>query len=83
LAFENLLRRKLGNKAASILTPKNLAGALNKFDSIKRDFNPMDGDYEAEYEIYLRGAPEMPHIGLEEGHLKLTKYGKVSSRLAK
>jgi hypothetical protein len=43
----------------------------------------MDGDCDAEFEIHLRGAPEMPHIGLEEGYLKLTKYGKFSSRFAK
>lgn len=46
---------------------------MKEFDTIKREFNPLDGDCEEEFEIPLRGAPEMPHIGLEEGHLKLTK----------
>jgi hypothetical protein len=55
------------------LTAKALPEALKEFDSIKREFNPLDGDCESEFEIPLRGAPEMPHIGLEEGHLKLTK----------
>jgi len=70
--FENLLRRRLGLSAALILNAKVKAETLKKFDSIKRRFNPFDGDCETEYEIPLRGAPEMPHIGLEEGHLKLT-----------
>ena len=76
LGFENLLRRKLGSRAKQILIPKTLQGALNRFDLIKREFNPMDGDFESGYDIYLRNAPELPHIGLEEGHLKLTRYAQ-------
>jgi hypothetical protein len=72
--FENLLRKRLGKDADRVLTKKNLSAALEKFDTIKRQFNPIDGDCHEEYEIYLRGAPELPNIGLSENHLKLTKY---------
>ena len=72
--FENLIRKKLGTKADSIIT-LNIASELNKqFDSIKRNFDPYDPDCESVYEIPMRNAPEMPNIGLEEGYLKLSEY---------
>lgn len=73
LGFEILLRTKLGKYADSILNLKNLAAALEKFDTIKREFNPLEGDVQDEYEIYLRGSPELPDVGLTENHLPLKK----------
>jgi hypothetical protein len=72
-AFEALIRNKLGNKADSIITTKVAAEINNKFETIKRKFDNSE-DADAEYEIPLRNAPEMPHIGLEEGYLKISKY---------
>jgi hypothetical protein len=37
------------------------------------EFDPFEDDCEEEYEIHVKGAPEMPEIGLEEGYLKLSK----------
>jgi hypothetical protein len=68
-----LIRNKLGPKADSILTKKAAVDCLKNFENIKREFNPYDQDCENEYEIPIKGAPEMPEIGLEEGHLKLSK----------
>src|SRR5579862_4019252 len=61
--FETLIRNKLGNKADSIITPKVAAEINSKFDTIKRQFDYYDKDGDPEYEIQLRNAPEMPHIG--------------------
>ena len=72
-AFETLIRNKLGNKADSIITPKVAAEINSKFDTIKRQFD-NDDEGDSEYEIQLRNAPEMPHIGLEEGYLKIPRY---------
>ena len=47
---------------------------MRQFDTIKKDFDPFEEECEQEYEIPIRGAPEIPEIGLEEGHLKLSKY---------
>jgi hypothetical protein len=47
---------------------------VRQFDTIKKEFDPFEGDCEEEYEIPIKGAPEMPEIGLEEGYLKLSKY---------
>jgi hypothetical protein len=73
LGFERLIRNKLGAKADTILTKKTAVECLRYFESIKREFNPYDPDCENDFEIPIRGAPEMPEIGLEEGHLKLSK----------
>lgn len=72
--FENLIRGKLGNKADSIINIKVAAEISNKFDTIKRQFDYTDSEGDPEYEIQLRNAPEMPHIGLEEGYLKIPRY---------
>lgn len=72
--FENLLRKKVGTKAEAILTPKNLRSALDNFQRIKGEFDPYSDDSELVYEFFLRGAPEMPDIGLEEGYLKVSKH---------
>lgn len=74
-SFENLVRTKLGRKAESIITEQLAAEIMSQFDTIKRKFNPFDNGCESEYEIGpLRGAPEMPDIGLMEGYLKISKY---------
>ena len=66
LGFEVLIRRRLGAHAIHVLTPKNITGALERFDVIKREFNPLETNDEEYGGIYLRGAPEIPQIGLEE-----------------
>jgi hypothetical protein len=40
---------------------------------IKRDFNPYSPDCEEEYELYLRGSPDIPQVGLKDGYLKISK----------
>lgn len=74
LCFEKLIRRRLGSLAESILTPKVAAAVSHQFEAINRNFNPYDQESDMDYyEVPLRGAPEMPHIGLEEGFLRLSK----------
>ena len=71
--FENLVE-KAYRKAESIITEQLAAEIIGQFDTIKRKFNPFDKGCESEYEIGpLRGAPEMPDIGLMEGYLKISK----------
>lgn len=70
--FESLIRSRLGRDADSILNPRVSAEIISQFETIKRRFNPYEGG-EDDYDVPLRGAPEMPHIGLEEGYLKLSK----------
>jgi len=67
------LRQKLGRHADSILTRNTLNEARRYFeDSIKRTFNPNDTD--DDFDVPLRGADDIPAIGLEEGYLKLSKF---------
>jgi len=65
--------RILGDKADSILTRKCIVETVRQFDTIKKEFDPFERDCEEEYEIPIKGAPEMPEIELEEGYLKLSK----------
>ena len=64
----------IGDTADSILTRKCIVETVRQFDTIKKEFDPFEGDCEEEYEIPIKGAPEMPEIGLTEGYLKLSKY---------
>ena len=70
--FEAMIRQRLGREATSILTPRVAAEIISQFDTLKRRFNPYEGGSD-EYDLPLRSAAEMPHIGLEEGYLKLSK----------
>jgi hypothetical protein len=73
--FENLLRRKLGVHADSILTDRPIGELLRYFDNnIKRTFNPLGHRCAAEYEIGITGVTNIPDIGLEDGYLTLTRY---------
>src|SRR5271167_4578542 len=75
--FESLIRSRLGRDADSILNPRVSAKIIGQFETIKRKFNPYERGVDR-YDIPLRGAPEMPHIGLEEGYLKLSKYVPIN-----
>lgn len=67
-----MLKRKLGDHADKILTPRLLETLKNDFDNgIKRNF---DEDLEEEPEIEMGNAPDIPEIDLEDGLLKLTLY---------
>ena len=73
--FESLLRRKLGDQAAKLLTKRRLADSVRHFDTvIKRQYNPYEDRCDDEFEIPFAGAQDIPEIGLEEGYLMLSKY---------
>jgi hypothetical protein len=73
--FENLLKKKCGDLAKTILTPKRVNEAIRFFESsIKQAFNPFDIASDDEYEIPLFGAPDVAHIGLDDNYLTLKKY---------
>ena len=73
--FENLLRKKLGQHAKTILSTRRLVEAIRYFEnSIKRAFNPYDPSCDDEYDIPLSGAKDVPEIGLEDGYFKLSKF---------
>lgn len=58
-----------------------LSNAVKAFEgAIKFQFDPFDDDCDTEYEIPLRGAPNIPSIGLEEGYLKISKYVSSPSK---
>jgi hypothetical protein len=66
------LRKKLGTDAEEILTDARLDISRRHFEyAIKRQFDPLDS--EQEFQIPLRGAPDMPENGLTYGYLKLTR----------
>jgi len=51
-----------------------LANAVKSFEgAIKFQFDPFSEACNAEFEVPLRGAPDIPNIGLEDGYLKVTK----------
>lgn len=69
-----LLRKKLGAEANEILTDARLESTKHHFEYyIKRQFNPLDKDCQAAFEIPLRAARDMPEKGLIAGYLKLTR----------
>lgn len=73
--FEELLRRQLERWADDVLTPTCLEEAFSMFDTrVKCQFNPLSPDCEKVFRIPLPGAPTLPHIGLEGGYLRLSKY---------
>jgi len=57
------------------LTAGRLEEAFSMFDMrIKCQFNPLPGgSSEAEYRIPLPGAPDLPHLGLSGGYLRLSR----------
>jgi hypothetical protein len=51
-----------------------LANAVKSFEgATKFQFDPFSEDCDAEFEVPLRGAPDIPNIGLEDGYLKITR----------
>jgi hypothetical protein len=78
--FEQLVRRKMGSLASEILNPRRTAEILRNFETvIKYQFNPLSSECDAEFEIPIPGASDVPSIGLEAGYLKLKRY--ISIRL--
>jgi hypothetical protein len=76
--FESLLRRKLGAKANSVLTPNRLREAMRYFDTgVKCSFNRCNEACETEFDVPLPGAADSPDINLEDGYLKLTLFGTL------
>ena len=65
----------MGRYAESVLTGPVIDEATSYFeDKIKRTFNLYEiDDDEEEYSVRIRGAPELPEIGLESGFLELRK----------
>ena len=74
--FKDVLRRKLGRHADGILRkPRTLDEAVNHFENaIKRQHNPYSQDCEEEYEIPMAGVVDIPHIGLEAGYLRFSRF---------
>jgi Hsp70 protein len=75
--FKDMLRSKLGKHAQLVLTDQVIeeACASSSFQNkIKTSFNPYENDEDSEeYMVPLKGAPEIPSIGLESGYLELQK----------
>lgn len=73
-SFEDFLHQRLGSRA-DILTPKMIQNAVKTFEgNVKFQFDPYSDGCEAEFEFPLRGAPDIPSIGLEEGYIKVSRY---------
>jgi hypothetical protein len=73
--FENLLRKKFGQHAKTILDGKRVTALVRHFDStIKREYNPFDPDCDNEFEIPLAGVTDIPELGIEDGYLRLQAY---------
>lgn len=70
-----MLRSKLGRHAQEVLTDEVMEEACSSFhDKIKTSFNPYDNDEDTEeYLVRVKGAPEIPSIGLESGFLEFQK----------
>ena len=59
-----------------------MQNAVKAFEgNIKFQFDPYSDGCEAEFEFPLRGAPDIPSIGLEEGYIKVSRYFKYDSPL--
>lgn len=72
--FIDVLRKRLGKYATSILTERRVADATRHFEhSIKRQFNPLDDCCDDTYEVPFLGAPDLSEIGLEAGYLILRR----------
>jgi len=57
-----------------------LTNAVKAFEGgIKFQFDPYDEDCEQEYEIPLRGAPDIPDLDLHDGYLTIRKYKLVEN----
>jgi hypothetical protein len=73
--------RRLGSKAAEILTPRRIRDVMRFFDNwIKRQFNPFVAHCKSEYEVPIGEVPDVPEAELEDGYLILSKYSPRSSR---
>lgn len=71
-AFEGLIRRKFEGEGN--IDDRRLADLVRQFDnSIKREFNPFDPSAETSFEISISGFQDMPHIGLRDGYLTLSR----------
>jgi len=78
--FESLLRRKLGDQAVKILSPKRLREALRYFENdVKAAFNPMDPNCEADFDVPIPGVEDDDSLGISEGFLKISKYSTLQT----
>lgn len=70
-----LLRRKLGKHAGSILTADRLLEALEWFEKyVQRVFNPYDSeDDTTDYRVPMHGSSNIRKINLRGGYLKLSR----------
>lgn len=72
--FQDFIHHHLGEHS-HLLTAKRLEAAVKYFEGdLKFYFDPYSENCEDFYEVPLRGAPDIPSIGLEEGYLKISKY---------
>ena len=80
--FESLLRRKLGDQAVRILTPKRLREAMRYYENdVKAAFNPLDPNCEIDFDIPIPGVEDDDELGISEGFLKISKYVGFESNL--
>jgi hypothetical protein len=72
--FKDVLRSKLARHAQETLTDSVMEDACGFFqDKIKTSFNPYEDEDTEEYLVHIKGAPEIPSIGLESGYLEFKK----------
>ena len=72
--LEELLRRKMGDYADSILTPWRFEEIKSYFEEvIQFKFNYFDEKY-GNISIPCAGSPDVPDIGLEDGYLVLSRF---------
>jgi hypothetical protein len=79
--FVRLVRRKLGEHASQVLTPRRLHELRRHFEQLKRNFNPYedrDGD-PLQIEIPLVGVCDIPSCGVDAGYLVLERLRPRSS----
>jgi len=72
--FQDLLRQRLGSRYDD-LKPKSQENAMNAFEmNIKFTLNPYAQNCPSSVEIPVRGLPNDPSIGLDDGYLPVSKY---------
>jgi hypothetical protein len=72
--FEEFLKQLLRDGEQEI-SEMSLKVAMNTFEgNIKINFNPFENDCEEVFEVPITGVRDYPHIGLENGVLKLSKH---------
>lgn len=71
----------MGSLASEILNSRRTAEVLRYFETmIKYQFNPLSSECDAEFEIPIPGASDVPSVGLEAGYLKLKMCTSIKPR---